>query len=186
MCTTQHTTKTILQELVHLRGELLCKSGETVQETNINIGSVNEKFMPNKTRGRIIRKQSITFRQYTGIFGKLLIRTMVESAKSLDSTMQSTLEAYSATATSWAIMPSFLSRWFEYQSMNTYGCVQRALRIYPMIPINHPIWRMCCCGDLKGVQTLLETRQVFPFSVETDGSTLLHVCYLHPTIYSKF
>jgi hypothetical protein len=186
MCTTHHNTKTILQELVLLRGELLCKSGETFQETNINIGSTNEQFAPNKTRNRITRKQSITFRQYTGIFGKLLMRTMVESAKSLDSTMLSTLEAYSTTATSWAIMPSFLSRCFEYQSMNTYGCIQRALRIYPVIPRNHPIWRMCCCGDLNGVQTLLETRQVSPFSVDEDGWTLLHVCFLHPTIYSKF
>ena len=176
MCTTHQTTKTILQELVVLRGELLCKSGETCQETNINIASANEQAMPNKTKNRISRKQSITIRRYTGLFGKLLIRRMIESAKSIDSTMHSTLEAYSATATSWAIMPSFLSRRFEYQSMNTYGCIQRALRIYPVIPRDHPIWRMCSYGDLKGVQALLETRQVSPFSVDADGYTLLHAC----------
>ncbi|PMD20159.1 hypothetical protein NA56DRAFT_186417 [Hyaloscypha hepaticicola] len=186
MCTTHHTTKTILQELVLLRSEILYKSGETFEETNFNIGCANEQAMSSKTRHRTSGEQSISTRQYTGLFGKLLIHTVIESAKSLDSKINSTLEACSTTATCWAIMPSFLPRCFEYQSMNSYGCIQRALRIYPVLPKRHPIWRMCSGGDLKGVQTLLETRQVSPFSVDANGVTLLHACILHPKIHSKF
>lgn len=59
--------------------------------------------------------------------------------------------------------------------MSTSGFIRGALRIYSLIPNNHPIWRMCRCGDLEGVQTLLSSRQVSPFSVDTDGTTLLHI-----------
>ncbi len=69
--------------------------------------------------------------------------------------------------------------------MNAYGYIQRALKIYPIIPDDHPIWRMSVRGDLEGVQTLFATNQVSPFSVDANGFTLLHACILHPKIHSK-
>jgi hypothetical protein len=168
-------TNTIRQELLLLRGYPPNKSTETSNETSTVIRSCanNEG---KSTSSKISRKQSIVFRKYTSLLGKLLIRTVSKTVIFSDTQLQSTSETYSTWASSCAFMPSFLSQTFEYQSFSTCGFVQRALRISPIIPSDHPIWKMCNLGDLEGIQNLLSTRQVSPFSVDTDGLTLLHVC----------
>jgi hypothetical protein len=163
------TTNTIRQELVLLRSDLTGKPKESSNEPC-------DVVQGRSTRSRIIRKQSVVCRYYTSIFGKLLIRRVSQVASFCDTKLRSAAKTCSTTTeSSWVFMPSFLSLCFEYQSMSTSRFIQGALRIYPLIPNDHPIWRMCGCGDLEGVQTLLSTRQVSPFSVDTDGRTLLHV-----------
>jgi len=79
------------------------------------------------------------------------------------------------TTNTCVFVPSFASACVNYQYMNTCGFVQRSIRIYPIIPSNHPIWNLCYNGDLKGIQALLNEGQVSPFSVDRWGNTLLHV-----------
>jgi hypothetical protein len=129
------------------------------------------------TKSRLLRKQSTMFRSYTSLFGTLLIRRASRSTSFADNKLQSASKTYSSSVSSWFFRPSFLSRCFEYQSLNTYGSIQRAIRIYPLIQDDHPIWTMCAHGDLVGIQALLSTRRVSPFSVDTKGMTLLHVSY---------
>lgn len=146
----------IRHELVLLRNELLSKPTETSTETHaVVVGCAN---FEKSTRSRISRKHSIACREYTTIFGKLLVRTVSKSATFVDGGLRLASESYTMSSSSWVLMPSFLSRVFEYQSLNTYGFIQRALRIYPLISGDHPIWRMCSNGDLEGIQALFSTR----------------------------
>jgi hypothetical protein len=166
---------TIKHELVLLRSDLAGKLDNSPNETPATlVGHTNDQGKSAKSR--ISKKQSMVFRRYSGLLGKLLIRTVSESTSFINSDIDST-ETYSASTCSWAFMPSFFSHFIEYQSFSTYNFVKRALRIYPLIPEEHPIWRMCRVGDLKGIQGLLCTRQVSPFSVDIRGTSLLHVSH---------
>ena len=169
------TTNTIRHELVLLRSDLVGKIESSANETPATL-IYRAKDQGKSAKSRISKKQSMVFRRYSGVLGKLLIRTVSESTRFINSETEST-ETCSASTCSWAFMPSFFSRFIEYQSFNTCGFVQRALRIYPLIPKEHPIWSMCRKGDLKGIQVLLGTRQVSPFSVDRWGTSLLHVSH---------
>jgi hypothetical protein len=72
-------------------------------------------------------------------------------------------------------LPSFLSYAFDFRYLNTCGYVERALRTYPVLPYDHPVWNMCWGGNLKGIQKLLSDRQISPFSIDDRGNTMLHV-----------
>jgi hypothetical protein len=163
------------------RHQLVLKNSDPASEPSIacNRTHVMAEDRPNNrvkwSRSRLLRKQSVIFRSHSGILGKLLIRRISQSASFSDQEFQSTSGTYHSRASSWAFMPSFLSRGFEYQSWNTSGFIQRAIRIYPLIRNDHPIWKMCTYGDLRGIQHLLSARQVSPFSVDAEGLTLLHV-----------
>jgi hypothetical protein len=94
------------------------------------------------------------------------------------------VEAYNRSETAWVFLPSFFSRCVELKYVSILGSVQRSLRIYPLLPNSHPIWDMCRCGNLKGVQTLLSERQVSPFSVDSGGRTLLYVGFFQRNVFT--
>jgi len=170
---TNQTTHTISQELVLLRHGLMDKPKNSRNNTQIaKRGCANNLRKP--TRPAMSREQSMASR-YTSVFGRLVIRKVTQSTSFTDNEQRSESESYSTSATGWIFTPSFLSQCFEYQAFNACGAIQRAIRIYPVIPFNHPIWKMCLSGNLKGIQTMLSTRQVSLFSVDLNGYTLLHV-----------
>jgi hypothetical protein len=88
---------------------------------------------------------------------------------------ESSASNYTRSESAWIFVPSFLSRHFDFRYLNTCGHIERSIRTYPMIPDNHTVWNMCRMGDLNGIQKLLSARQISPFSVDSDGDTLLHV-----------
>jgi hypothetical protein len=83
--------------------------------------------------------------------------------------------------TTWTFLPSFLSLCIEVQYIDTCGSIQRSLRTYPLIPDDHPIWWMGWLRELpiSDFQALLTSHTVSPFSVNSRGSTLLHVSYYY-------
>jgi hypothetical protein len=175
MSVSHQATTFISHELALLRSDLADRLDSCPNKTPaILVDRANDQGMSAKSR--ILKKQSTISQGYSGLLGKLLIRTVSESTSFINSDVEST-ETRSTRTCSWAFMPSFFSRYIEYQSFNTCGFVQRALRIYPLIPNNHPIWHMCRMGDLKGIQGLLCTRKVSPFSVDIRGTSLLHVSH---------
>jgi hypothetical protein len=177
---TNQTTNTIRHELALLRSDLAGRPKSRFNGTRASVDRA--KVQGKSTKSRISKKQSMVSRIYSGLLGKLLIRTVSESTRFINSETESP-EMYSTSTSSWAFMPSFCSRYVAYQSFKNCGFIQRALRIYPLIPNEHPIWLMCSGGDIKGLQELLSARQVSPFSVDEYGRTLLHVC--HCTTPSK-
>jgi hypothetical protein len=177
LSSTHQTTNTISHELILLRHDLASESHRTPNEARDTIrGAANNLEKSTMRRPRIIREQSIVWRRYHSLFGKLLVRKVTKFEDFTDKSAQSAQLPYSTSTSSWSFVPSFLLRVFDYQSLSTCGSIQRSIRIYPVISGWHPIWAMCRGGDLKGIQTLLSTRQVSPFSVDEDGQTLLHVC----------
>jgi hypothetical protein len=177
LSSTHQTTNTISHELILLRHDLANKSHRTPNEARDTIiGAANNLEKSSMPRPRIFREQSIVLRRYHSLFGKLLVRKVSKFADFTDENAQSAQLPYSTSTNSWSFVPSFLSRAFDYQSLTTYGSIRRSIRIYPVISEWHPIWAMCRGGDLKGIQTLLSTRQVSPFSVDENGQTLLYVC----------
>jgi hypothetical protein len=167
---------TIGHELVVLRSDLANMHKDPRDDRRsgtVRRRATNSERKP--TSARVSRKQSIVFRNYTALFGKLLVRSVSQSATFFSSRSQSTPEIYSTNVTSWSFLPSFLSYGFEYQSFSRPGSIQRSLRIYPLIPKLHPVWKMCNSGNLEGIETLLTTGEVSPFSVDEVGNTLLHV-----------
>jgi hypothetical protein len=175
---TRQTASTIKDELVLLRSDLSGKP-KTASDEPRAIVKACANNRGKSTASRVLMKQSIVFRPYTSMFGKLLLRKASQSVLCTGDEPQST------EVVSWIFMPSFLSRVVEYQFLSTCGFAQRVLRIYPIIPEDHPIWLMCRSGDLKGIQTLLSQRQVSPFSVNANGCTLLHVSSNYLVLPSK-
>jgi len=177
LSSTHQTTNTISHELILLRHDLANKSHRTSNEARDTIsGAANNPEKSTMPRSRIIREQSIVWRRYHSRFGKLLVRKVSKVADFTDENAQSAQLPYSTSTSSWSFVPPFLSRAFDYQCLTTCGSIQRSIRIYPVISGWHPIWAMCRGDDLKGIQTLLSTRQVSPFSVNEYGQTLLYVC----------
>jgi len=177
LSSTHQTTNIISHELILLRHDLASKSHRTPNEARDTIrGAANNLEKSTMPRSRISREQSIVWRRYHSLFGKLLVRKVTKFADFTDGNAQSAQLPYSTSTSSWSFVPWFLSRVFDYQSLSTYGSIQRSIRIYPVIPRWHPIWAMCTGDDLKGIQTLLSTRHVSPFSVDESGQTLLYVC----------
>jgi hypothetical protein len=177
LSSTHQTRNTISHELILLRHDLANKSHRTPNEARDTIrGAANNLEKSTMPRSRIIWEQSVIWRSYQSLFGKLLVQKVSKFADFTDENAQSAHLPYSTSTSSWSFVPSFLSRAFAYQSLTTCGSIQRSIRIYPVISRWHPIWNMCRGGDLHGIQTLLSTRQVSPFSVDEDGQTLLHVC----------
>jgi hypothetical protein len=177
LSSTHQTANTISHELILLRHDLANKSHGTPNEARDTIrGAANNLEKSTMPRSRIIREQSIVWRRYHSLFGKLLVRKVTRFADFTDENAQPAQLPYSTSTSSWSFVPSLLSRAFDYQSLTTCGSIQRSIRIYPVISRWHPIWKMCRRGDLHGIQTLLSTRQVSPFSVDESGITLLHVC----------
>ena len=49
------------------------------------------------------------------------------------------------------------------------------LKVHPIAPKDSDVFRRCSEGDLKGLRTLLESRQISPDVIDSDFDTLLHV-----------
>jgi hypothetical protein len=171
---TNQTTNSISQELILLRNDLANKRETACNKTSLTVRGCSNKQVGSPTP-RISRRQLTAFQSYTSIFGKLIIRRASKTSNFNEDGSPTDPETYSSTTSSWTFMPSFLSRNFEYQSFSSFGSIQRAIRIYPVIPDDHTVWTMCKIGDLKGIQKLLSTQQVSLFSVDKYGFTLLHV-----------
>lgn len=177
---TNQSANTFGHEVTLMHGDLPNGPGSSSNDAYAILGG-GYSVRPNSTRSGLLRNQSTVFRTYTGIFGTLFNRRVSQSTVFTDNKSQLASKTYSSSVSSWVFRPSFLSRGFEYQSLNSCGFIQRAIRIYPLIRNNHPVWTMCAYGDLRGIQSLLSTRQVSPFSVDNEGVTLLHVSYRkHP------
>ena len=175
MFATNQTTNSINHELVLLRNDLANEREALCDKSNLIVRGCRNK-QGASTTSRVSSKEHTAFQSYTSILGKLIIRRVSKSSDFNGDGFPTNPGMYSTTTSSFTFMPSFLSRCFEYRSFSTFGCIQRAIRFYPIIPADHPIMDMCRTGDLKGVQTLLSSQQVSPFSVDKDGWTLLHVC----------
>lgn len=171
---THQSTESIRNELVLLRKSLL-RTPKGASEGSRAINGRCSNNVDVSTKFKLSVKHSMSFQSYVGLFGKLLVRRTWQPASFTEDELQPKSETYSTTSSSWAFFASFLSLVVEYQSLRACGLVQRALRIYPLIPSDHPVWRMCWLGDLRGIQTMISAQQVSPFGVDVRGQTLLHV-----------
>lgn len=125
---------------------------------------------------KLSKRQSIAFSSFSGPFGKLHIRRKISDSTFGDEKEPSPMTAYAKNETTWTFMPSFLSYSFNFRYLSSCGHIERSLRTYPVLPNNHPVWKMCRRGNLKGIQKLLSDRQISPFCVNiSDGRTLLWV-----------
>ncbi|KAE9363198.1 hypothetical protein N431DRAFT_524059 [Stipitochalara longipes BDJ] len=135
----------------------------------------NEQWNSTTSGFTVSKEQSTIVQTYTSLLGKLLIQREYQTANITGNDLRSAQGTCLKSQMTWYFAPSFLARAFEYKSLGARGFIQRVIRTYPVIPGDHPIWRMCRVGNLKGIQTLLSSGQISPFSVDDDGRTLLHV-----------
>jgi hypothetical protein len=122
----------------------------------------------------ISRRQSTNVFWYQTPFGRLGIRRKLQYTK-FDGRTEG--EVATSSETSWIFTPSFLNRCMAFRSMNVFGSIERSFRVWQVIPTTHPVWELCEQGNLVGVQSLLTSRAVSPFSIDEYGETLLHVRY---------
>jgi hypothetical protein len=166
-------TTTVTKELVHLRAYLTIPNNSSRYHSFVSAGDGHDRFA-RRTGSKIPRRRSVTT-LYCGLLGKALIKRISQSTK-FGHGGKSSIETYHNCESTWVFIPSFLSTCVEFQYINIFGSIQRSLRTYPLLRYDHPIWDMCEDGNLKGMQTLLSEGQVSPFSVDSAGWTLLHVC----------
>jgi len=70
---------------------------------------------------------------------------------------------------------SFMNRRFHLSQEVTFGTISRALRTYPVVSRDAPVFKMCRSGDLKGLQAAFSDGNTSPLVLDTNGWTLLHV-----------
>jgi hypothetical protein len=167
---THQMTTTISKQLLVRRPPTNTTAARCSADAGVNIQNGRPP-----TETMFSKRRSITISEFSGPLGRLIVKKEVQSSnfgKEEESTPVNTHQSESST---WIFMPSFLSYAFDYRYLNTCGYAERALRTYPILPLEHPVWDMCFRGDLTGIQKLLGDRQISPFSVDEDGDTLLHV-----------
>ena len=121
------------------------------------------------------KQRSMTVSEFSGHLGRLIVKKEVQNSNFGKEEESNSVNTHHSESSTWIFIPSFLSYAFNYRYLNTCGYVERVLRTYPILPLEHPVWDMCFRGDLTGIQKLLGDRQISPFSVDEDGDTLLHV-----------
>jgi len=84
-------------------------------------------------------------------------------------------DPYARDEWSWVFIPSFLSRCVEVKCASFLGSVERTLRTCPVLPRDHQVWDLCIIGDVSSIQELFRTREISPYAIDSNGTTLLHV-----------
>jgi len=74
-----------------------------------------------------------------------------------------------------SIMPSFLGSMFEFRVKYSCGTISSTLSTHTVVDDMSDVLIMCQTGDVKGLQAAFDNREVSPYVVDQDGSTLLHV-----------
>jgi hypothetical protein len=145
--------------------------GDTEDPTHARAVPGHQSFAKNAT--------SITTYMYRNIFGTISTRIMSQSINHSEKKFLSHRGFYIKNETTWTFIPSFLSLCIEVQYTDTCGSIQRSFRTYPLIRDDHPIWYMGWMQppSTPDFQALLTSGTVSPFSVNSTGSTLLHVSY---------
>jgi hypothetical protein len=163
-------TTTISKKLLLVRSP---PTNTAVQECSTDPEVIQNSRPPAETMFSTRRSRTIS--EFCGPLGRLIVKEEVQKSNFENEEEWTSANTYHSESSAWIFMPSFLSYAFDYRYLNTCGYVERALRTYPILPVEHPVWDMCFRGDLAGVQKLLGDRQISPFSVDEDGDTLLHV-----------
>jgi hypothetical protein len=174
---TNRISTTIINKLFILRGgtehNSRGTSGATHSTTREGRGSLERSRLAKLSKRPY--NQLTTISSYTGLFGRLLVRSTTQSSNFDDKGELLLGAPYIKKESTWVLVPSFLSTCINYQWVNACGFIQRSIRIYPFLSNDHPIWDLCINGNLEGIQAVLSKGQISPFSVNKWGDTLLHV-----------
>jgi hypothetical protein len=126
------------------------------------------------SRSAVCRRSATHKVVYRGLLGSITAR--IQSPQSKDFVEgENSKEFYARDEWSWVFIPSFLSRCVQVQCASSLGSVERTLRTYPILPDDHPAWRMCTKGEVTSIQKLFSTREISPYAINKTGHTLLHV-----------
>ncbi|PMD26282.1 hypothetical protein NA56DRAFT_341580 [Hyaloscypha hepaticicola] len=167
---THQMTTTISKELLVVRNPPM---NTAVQECSTDPEVIIQNSRP-PAETMFSTRRSRTISEFCGPLGRLIVKKEVQNSNFENEEESTSANTHYSESSAWIFMPSFLSYAFDYRYLNTCGYVERTLRTYPILPLEHPVWDMCFRGDLTGIQELLGDRQISPFSVDEDGDTLLH------------
>lgn len=126
---------------------------------------------------RASRRKSSILTRYKSFLGTLLVR-QVEATVSFDADHEHRRHAaHTQTKTSWSLLPSFLSRYIDFQFQSTSKSIFQNLRVYSVIDDKDPVWGICCADDGRALRSYLENNRdkVDPFVVDNYGNSLFHV-----------
>jgi hypothetical protein len=110
---------------------------------------------------------------YQGFLGS--ITAIVQSESEDVVAGERSKDTYAREEWSWAFIPSFLSRCVQVRCASFLGSVERTLRTCPVLPNDHQVWDMCMTGNMTSIRELFRTREISPYAINRNGSTLLHV-----------
>jgi hypothetical protein len=139
-------------------------------------GSKKELTINNciRTSRSTVRRRSVSHKMvYRGFLGSI---TAIVQSESKDLVAgEHSKDPHARDEWSWVFIPSFLSRCVEVKCASFLGSVERTLRTCPILPDDHQAWDMCREGEVSSIQELFRTREISPYAINTNGSTLLHV-----------
>jgi hypothetical protein len=168
---THRMTTTISKELLLVRNP---SKNITTAGCSADAGASIQNSRP-PAGSTFSKRRSMTVSTFSGPLGRLIVKREFQNSNFGNEEESTSINTHHSESSMWIFMPSFLSYAFDYRYLNTCGFVERALRTYPILPREHPVWGMCHWGDLTGIQKLLGKREISPFSVNERGNTLLHV-----------
>ena len=125
------------------------------------------------SKSAVCRRSATNKVVYQGFLGSITARLQSQSEE-LDEGEHSK-ETYDRDEWSLVFIPSFFSRCVQVQCVSSFGSVERTLRTCPILPDDHPAWRMCRMGEVTSIQKLFSTREISPYAINRFGRTLLHV-----------
>jgi hypothetical protein len=118
---------------------------------------------------KLRKLQILSPQRHTTLFGTLYIRRRRRPSNQSSFQDSGTVEV--------GFIPSFFSRCIEIQYSNSFGVIDGAIRIYPLLSDDHPAFTICEIGDIVGLQACFSTGSLSPYSVDKFGRSLLHVSH---------
>ena len=160
---------------------LLCQEIVTSSTSSQYCGrtklGTNARVSRQTPSSRLSKVQSAVVRRYRTPFGTIYLRLQSKRGQAKRVDASSCKAVLSEDEHSLTFVPSFLSHCVQFQYLNSLGFISGSFRITPVIPRDHPAFHMCETGDIHGLQTYFSSGGLSPFSVDSNGITLLHVSH---------
>ena len=111
---------------------------------------------------------------YNGILGNV---TTQKSSKSVSNTLNVRVANARTTSEETVIVlrPSFLRNHYELHFVESFGHISRTLNVDPVVDHQDPVFKMCCFGDITGLRSAFCDGRASPYTVDSTGTSLLHV-----------
>ena len=130
--------------------------------------------------GSVVHSQKL----FRCILGAVHVRTKSRFVRGSQLAVASEKAPFAKTQTI-TLAPTLLNYVFEIAKIQVFGQITRSLRVYPVLDEDDrsvTVFNLCRYGTIEELLEGFSRREFSPFTVDTSGSTLLHVKVSDPDL----